>query len=124
MIMMVIRKEQFATLEELALGDFLDRAASFLRQHHASSTRHLRPEALRDLVQSCVARAKPFGLETEREVICFAVVSLLLGPDFLDNPAHLWARELLERKVWSAEKRARDLLETGSLVHQRTLMRC
>ena len=75
--------------------DFEAWASRHLRATFPDETGGMPDDELRRLVRSCAARSAFYGLNSAEQILCFAVVGLLIGRDFDSNPDHVWAAEVL-----------------------------
>ncbi len=116
---MQVRVSQCYTLHQQGQQDFENRAMTHFRQDLAEPAARYRDEDLRALLWRSAYSAYRYGLTAEREIVAFADTALLVGPGFETDPSRAWAQQVLNKKGWSSEERARRLVETASIVYQR-----
>lgn len=91
--MLAIRAEQFAVLERHAQEAFERRLVKDLRSSFPQKCDGREDQDLLSLARDAVARARRYGLESERDLGLFTDLWLVLGESFdLSLP---WAAELL-----------------------------
>jgi hypothetical protein len=107
---LVIRREQVATLSEIACDRFALRLRADLKQWFPDRTSSFDDEQLYREVRAAIDRAAALGFTTERTVARFVVVTLMLGACF-DEHCH-WARRILaDPAPITAERRSRLLMD-------------
>ena len=68
-------------------------------------------------VRECGPRAAKYGLVTEKHLICFVDSSILLGPEFDQDPKLKWVPDLLASDKLSATDKANLLLATACSIY-------
>jgi len=89
---------------------FEDRALAHARRCFPAHAGQHPDEALKEQLRQAVARAQPYHLITEQQIICFFGTMLLLGPNFDSDPRHRWAARVLNNSSYSADYRSHYLL--------------
>ena len=84
--MLTITREQFATLDQIAIDDFQRRAAKFLREEFRDETGEIDDEELLTRIQQASKNAAVYDIETEQGIVQFATLDILLGPEFHTTP--------------------------------------
>jgi hypothetical protein len=84
--MLIIRREQIAVLTEALWSQFIGRLIGALRRGHPQWVESLSDEELQARVRRDVARARDCGLTWQSSLARFVELSLLLGPDFDQQP--------------------------------------
>lgn len=83
---MRISKQQIASLDKAAWGDFHTRLAAFLRGEMPDETADMSDAGLLKFVRDAQARSLAHGIESEAGVAQYACLSLEAGTDFADHP--------------------------------------
>lgn len=113
--MWTIRQDQFAVFEQIALADFMATAVQHLRDDLPQFTQYLTDAQLQARVRSAMTRAAQYGIEDEPDVIAFLDVTFLLEDERFDaNPAHEWAREILNEPAATPTERAEMLYQVAA----------
>jgi hypothetical protein len=116
--MLKIRKEQSEAFQKEAADDFEARAIKHIRRDLAKPASALTDDDIRRRVRECIPRAKEYGLITEKQIICFVDVSILLGDRFDTDPKMAWSGELLRSKNVSVPDKTNLLLATACSVYK------
>ena len=116
---MQIRARQCNSLQQQTQQDFEKRAMSHFRQDLAEPAARFGDEELRALLWRAAVSSYRYGLTTEREIVAFADTAILVGPGFEMDPTRAWAQQVLNKRGWSAEQRARRLVETAGVDYKR-----
>jgi hypothetical protein len=94
--MIRIRPEQMAVFDRAAAESFESRAVAHFREILPQFADDFTDEELKEQLQSCAKRAAGHGLITERDILLFMDVSLILHDErFEENPDHPWALAIL-----------------------------
>lgn len=115
---MRIKAEQTKVFAGQAVRDFERRAVAHLRRDLPDQTKAATDDELLQRVRECSASASSYGLVTQRQIMFFAVASVLLGKDFDKNPNYTWASTLLQSRKVSVTRKAVLLLATACSVYQ------
>ncbi len=89
---------------------FEDRALAHARRYFPGHAAQYPDDVIKQHLQQAIARATPYHLITEQQIICFFSAMLLLGPNFDSDPRHRWAARVLNNPGYSASYRAHYLL--------------
>jgi hypothetical protein len=116
--MFQIRENQAEAFRGKALADFEARALRHFRRDLGRVVQALPDTHLLERLRGCVQRAARYDLTTEKEVICFTDVSLLLGADFDTDHRRPWSREILQSRTLRPGDRANLLLATACSIFQ------
>jgi hypothetical protein len=108
-----MREVHLEALAEVALNSFGVRGSAHLRESLPKASSRFTDAELRALVRDCVDLAETYDLATEQQVMAFAEVALLLGPDFDTNPKHEWATHVLKSDSLDDDERI-SLLMLGA----------
>lgn len=108
--MFQLREEHMRALERVAEENFVDRGVAHLREYFPDLTAGVAADSLRARIRRGAARARQYDLETEQQIMCFVDSGMMLGEDFDSDPNHDWARQILERRQYTADTRSQALL--------------
>lgn len=100
--MLRLRARQVMALSSPALTS---RFVAALTDRFPLETSGTSRDALLALVQGAIGRATAAGMHTERQVLRYAVLALLIRPDFETNEATAWARPVLADEALPAERK-------------------
>ncbi len=113
-----LRDEHVRGMQQVAEDNFVGRAVQHLRQTFPNTTAPQPDGDLSERVRRGIARAKPYGLTSEKQVMCFLDSGMILGETFDTNPDHAWAHAILISDK-PADFRARTVLSRSvELAHQ------
>lgn len=101
--MLVIRKEQMAVLRAYMTGRFRAKVLKHFRTDLTEETRPLSREAALALVDEGLARARTYGVRSERDVMLFIDLMVLYSPQFEDTPALGWSKRILQNPELSGD---------------------
>lgn len=108
--MIVIRSAQMNVFAKYAAQGFEDRMVEYLAQFVPKHSRLLGEEIIRRIVREGWARARDYGLTSERGVRLYVSLNFMLGGHFDADPQLPWAEEILrDEKIDTPGARA-DLL--------------
>jgi hypothetical protein len=98
--MLNIRKEQMKVFSRCAVQRFEDQMVRYLKsalpRHFIRASGEAPNETqVRKLIADGVARAKGYGIFSERDVASYLEFVLILGPDFERQPEMIWALSIL-----------------------------
>jgi hypothetical protein len=114
---LTLTTEQIAVFDALASERFEQRLRSHLLLHFPTQTAAQPADALQRFVRRCIARASSHGLGSERDAALWAGIALLLGEDFVDDPACGWARQILDDPFIVSPALRADLLHQRAHEH-------
>ncbi len=100
--MLRLRAEQMIALSGPALTR---RIVVALSDRFPLETMALSRNALSALVRGAIGRATCAGMRTEQQVVRYAVLALLVRPDFETSETTAWARPVLADAALSAERK-------------------
>ena len=100
--MLRLRAEQMIALSGTALTR---RIVVALSDRFPLETTAMTRAALAALVRDAIGRAAAAGMRTERQVMRYTVLALLVRPDFETNEATPWAQPVLADETLSAERK-------------------
>lgn len=107
--MFQLRDQHVRGMEQVAEDNFVGRAVRHLRQTFPNTTAPQPDGNLSERVKRGIARAKPYGLTSEKQVMCFLDSGMILGETFDTHPDHAWAHAILVSDQ-PADWRARSVL--------------
>jgi hypothetical protein len=96
----LIREEQYSTLEGEAKKAFRTRIASFVREHHTQYIDDLTEEEVDSFVDDAIASGTQFGCETDRDYILFSTPCAISGARSMHDP--IFQRIYFAPLQWSA----------------------
>jgi hypothetical protein len=106
--MFQLRDEHMRGFEGAAGSAFEERAVRHIRKHLPRETATMTDSDLRERVRRGSDRAKTYGFETEREIMCFVDTGFLLGERFDSEVS--WTQAFLRETCVSSNQRAHRLL--------------
>src|SRR5262245_6934644 len=105
--MVVIRSEQMEVFATYAAQGFEDQTVEHLAQFVPKHSRLLGEEIIRRIVREGWARARDYGLTSERGVRLYVSLNFMLGGHFDVDPQLPWAEEILrDEKIATQGARA------------------
>jgi hypothetical protein len=110
MSMFQLREDHMNAFQETALENFQDRGVRYLRSQLPNETADYSDDQLRQRVRECVARAQPYGLTSERQVMSFAVVTYISGENFDTSADCDWAPAVLQNPDYTGDVKAAVLI--------------
>src|SRR5215467_10139901 len=111
--MLKIRPDQTAQFELDAVERFVRRAVAHLRKELPDRVNAKNDAQLAQWVRDAMARAGPFDLRTEKQIMFFLDAEVLLGPRFYESPEHDWAGKVLTSGKLHPDDKAGVLLATA-----------
>jgi hypothetical protein len=111
--MLEIRQSQAQGFAEGATAGFVRRVVAHLRQKLPDRVRSFTDSQLSDWVRDVIARGAPFGLKSERQIVCLVDCEVLLGQRFYETLGHAWAKVTLQSTKLHPEDKAQLLLATA-----------
>jgi len=112
--MLTISPAQMEAFTRAERAVFADRLAAHVRAGFPDEADRLGPAGLRDLVDAGVVKAAAHGIEIEADVSMYVVLMAGFGPDFETDPAHPWARQVLQNPEYAdPSDKAAYLFEAG-----------
>jgi hypothetical protein len=109
--MFQLRDEHHQAFASATMAAFDRRAVAHVRANFPEQSSTLSDQEIRIRVRDGMRRAKVYGLESERQIMCFVDTGFLIGPDFDSRPDTAWTRIILQYPDFSADQRAQTLLE-------------
>jgi hypothetical protein len=100
--MLRLRAEQMIALSGPALTR---RLVATLSDRYPLETSVISRTALATLVRGAIARAAAAGMRSENQVMRYAVLALLVRPDFETSDATAWARPVLADAALPAKRK-------------------
>ncbi len=107
--MLTIRPDQMKVFAQYTTTDFEHRAMDHLRRCFPERTKALDEQRLLKPVRAGIIRAKPYGIETEREVVKYIDLMVIFGREFDTDPKYPEARRILMRKDLTARSKIEKL---------------
>jgi hypothetical protein len=101
--------------EGLSLDNFVERGLLHLREYLPNQTKACSDDQLRQRIRSCVERARPYGLTSERQVMVFTDSTFLLGEYFDTDQRRRWPSVLLNNRNLAGDSKATWLISFGQL---------
>ena len=111
--MFTIRQGHTDAFSAQAKMTFEEAAVAHLHEKLADRVRGQSELELKEWIRDAVARAEPFGLVTQQQIMCFVDSEALLGKCFYRSPEHAWASRVLESEHLQAGDKAGLLLATA-----------
>jgi hypothetical protein len=108
--MFQLREEHQQAFAAAAMAAFERRAVAHIRSNFPRQSAPLTDAQIRLRIRRGLAQARKYGLETERQGMCFVDTGFLLGPDFDSRPDTAWTREILNQPDTPADDRASRLV--------------
>ena len=112
--MLTIRSGQMAVFEQTWWAEFARRVADGIA---AAFPDQAGAELIWE-VKEVLHRGRKLGFESEYELYAFALVRYRLGPDFEQDPAFPWVREVLDSKDYSPRTKIDLLLQLSQPVRE------
>lgn len=104
--MLLIRNDQFQSMERQSVRSFAGRAADFLKKHfHGAQT--VSREKLVEEILPLIDKAQHYGFAGERDVVAYIVTAAYLGRNF--DEALEQANVILRQSTDSSAVKARKL---------------
>jgi hypothetical protein len=97
-MVVIIRREQFAAMEEHAKRSFVARMRQHLRTAFPGRAAGLDQPALDAVIEQGIAASAKYNIRMERHVERYLDAMFLAGFDLDNDPATPWAAVILERK--------------------------
>lgn len=107
--MITLRARQIRAMEEGVEARFRRTVAEHLRRRHGEEVAHLSAEELDAQVEQALARARAYGVRSQRALCAFVVLSMVIHPGFDRHPA---VRECLEAEAVPPDERVQLAAET------------
>ena len=108
--MLTIRKAQMQALGRAAMQEFEKDMLQHLRQFFPDECAALGSKALREHTRHAIARAKEYGLTSERDLCKYLNLTMIYGRDFDTDPELEWMRDfLIDPDVSDPSERMRRL---------------
>lgn len=85
--MIIVGKQQMEALDIQAERRFVDRLVAEVREHHGDVFGRLPDDAIRDLVDSGLERARAFGFSWQSSLASFVHLMFAVAPSFYRHPA-------------------------------------
>lgn len=114
---LTLTSKQMVVFDSLASERFEKRLGTHLLTHFPMQTAGRSADALQQFIRRCISRASAHGLGSERDSALWAGIALLLGEDFVDDPACGWAREILADPFIVSPALRADLLHERAREH-------
>ena len=111
--MLNIRNDQIGMLSERMVSNFVNRALLHIRAHFPDRVLNQTDEQLRREIGDAIKRAGEFNFSTERQIMCFIDVEVILGRYFYDDPRYLWMKAVLKSSSLNDDDRSRVLLSSA-----------
>lgn len=96
--MIIIRREQMETFENVAMRAFEDRMLAHLRENHPDKIQDMNDEQLLGLIRQGIRRAETHEVVIEWDVCRYLELVVLYGLEFDESPETTWAGEILRSK--------------------------
>ena len=113
--MLKVTDAQLESIDAQVIAAFHDRVCGFLRQIAASDVAAMDDAALLAFVESGDRAARSFGVLTERGVVLWLCLGIMIGPEFAELPA---IASLLEQSQ-SPDRAMNELFERLALIETR-----
>jgi hypothetical protein len=102
---LVIRKEQWDSMEGSLHLSFEERAMAELRSTYPKRLQNVEDEELREDVRVGRSRAQEFGITDDGFVMQFLEFIVEYGRGFAETEETTWAREILENEYYDEEEK-------------------
>jgi hypothetical protein len=93
--MLTIRKEQMQALSRVTIQEFEKDMAQHLTQFFPDESAAMGDKALRAHIRHAIARAKEYGVTSERDLCKYLNLTMVYGRDFDTDPELEWMRDFL-----------------------------
>ena len=93
--MLTVRKEQVRALGRAMMQEFEKDMLRHLQQFFPDESSAMGNRALRELIRHAIARAKDYGLTSERDLCKYLNLAMVYGGDFDTDPELEWMRGFL-----------------------------
>ena len=94
-VMLTIRKAQIQALGRVVMQEFEKDMLQHLEQFFPDESSAMGDKALRELIRHAIARAKDYGLTSERDLCKYLNLTMVYGRDFDTDPELEWMRGFL-----------------------------
>lgn len=95
-MMFTIRRAQMQALSAARLADAQVALQEMLQRHWAGAAEAAGAEGVRRLAAQAIEAATARGLDDAGGMAAYLNVMMALGPDFEQDPAYAWARQVLD----------------------------
>ncbi|MDI1451257.1 hypothetical protein [Polyangium sp. 6x1] len=109
--MLRILREQVDALRQAELEEYRGRVLAQIREIFPTQWSTLGEEGCASLVDRGLGRAARLGCKSEQDVFRYVSLMLVLGPDFEEDPALPWVREILEDAEASGWQKVSALMD-------------
>jgi hypothetical protein len=109
--MLRILREQVEALRREELSEYRERVLAQIRDIFPTQWSTLGEEGSASLVDRGLDRAARHGCKSEQDVFRYVSLMLVLGPDFEEDPALPWVREILEDPEASGWQKVSALMD-------------
>ncbi len=119
--MFILRKAQVQVLARVARGCYVERLSAYLAAEYPEPCARLGGEAeRRAFIEHGIDRARPYRIESERDVRGYVECMLLLGRDFDKDPKLPWAGKVLGDEKTNAGAKIASLKERAKTTQHHT----
>ena len=115
--MLTITAQQMKLFDRQAMLRFEREVDAHLRAHFPQRCAAMGDAARLALVRHCLARARQYGFHSERDLVLYTDVAMVLGQQFDQDPSLGWAREILTDRFIVAPALRADLLHERAMTH-------
>jgi hypothetical protein len=112
--MFQMRPGHVAAFEAEQLRSFEERAVRHARRTLPNDTEGSSDEQLKSRFRREMPKAQSYGLESERQILCFFDAGLMLGEGFDREPRLPWVQEILMDRQSHPEDRAQRLVRAAA----------
>ncbi|MDI3284586.1 hypothetical protein [Polyangium sp. 15x6] len=109
--MLRILREQVDALRQAELEEYRERVIAQIQGIFPAEWSRLGEEGCGALVDRALGRAARHGCKSEQDVFRYVSLMLVLGPDFEEDPALPWVREILEDPEASGWQKVSALMD-------------
>jgi hypothetical protein len=96
-------------LAQYTTRNFERRAMEHLLRCFTEQSKALGEQGLLDLIREGISRAKPYGIETEREAVKYIDLMVVFGREFDTDPRYPEARRILTHEDLTARNKIEEL---------------
>ena len=101
--MLIIRQAQMAALDAYSRDAFRERMLLHLTKDFPARAVELGPKGIRRLVDASIDKGADYRIASEDDLQAFVDLMVELGPEFDEEPAMDWARQILTRTSLSGQ---------------------
>ena len=117
---MIIRNEQFETLEDSLTGEFENEMLQHVREFTPRHCKVMDEAGLRGVIRRSVRKARQYGFTNRGPVRLFIDLTFMFGSDFDTDPLLSWAGEILKTGGPADQMNRAEQLHKKALAYSET----